>query len=378
MISRFAFPTNIVFGPGAVREVGGLALGLGARKPLIVTDPGVAKAGLVAPVQASLGDVGLSCAVFQGVDPNPTEANVEAGLEVFRREGCDLIVAVGGGSALDTGKAIRLRATHDGPFEQYDDNIGGDKLIRNDMPPMIAVATTAGTGSDVGRSAVITCRATDRKTVFFSPFLMPNYAVADPELTVVMPPRITAATGMDALTHCVEAYLARPYHPMADAIALGGIRLCNKSLRRAVEKGTDLEARGDMMMAAMMGATAFQKGLGVVHSLAHPLSTIAGMHHGTANAVLLPPVLEFNAPAVPDRLADIAGVLDLPRTPQALVQWVRELNQALGILPRLSEYGVTAEMIPGLVEKALQDGCHVNNPRPASPDDMRRLYEEAM
>ena len=218
----------------------------------------------------------------------------------------------------------------------------------------------------------------NRKTVFFSPYLMPNYAVCDPELTVSMPPRITAATGMDALTHCVEAYLAKPYHPMADAIALGGIRLCQKSLRFAVEDGKDLEARGDMMMAAMMGATAFQKGLGAVHSLAHPLSSIGGMHHGTANAVLLPPVLEFNAQAVPGKLSDIADTLNLRSDPDSVIEWVRNLNRDLGIPPRLRDYAINADMIPPMVEKAMQDGCHVNNPRPCTAEDMRHLYESAL
>jgi 4-hydroxybutyrate dehydrogenase len=378
MISRFSFPTNVVFGPGSVREVGGLAKGLGAKRALIVTDAGVSGAGLVSPVQESLTQAGVNCAVFEGVEPNPTEGNIEVGVEAFRDDGCDIVIAVGGGSALDGGKAVKLRVTHTGPFEQYDDNIGGDRLIRRDMPPLIAVPTTAGTGSEVGRSTVIICRATDRKTVFFSPYLMPDYAVCDPEITVTLPARITAATGMDALTHCVEAYLAKPYHPMADAIALGGIRLCGKSLRRAVEDGRDLEARTDMMMAAMMGATAFQKGLGVVHSLAHPLSSVAGMHHGTANAVLLPPVLEFNAVVVPERLADIATVLELRREPQEVIDWVRDLNRAIGIAGHLREYGVAEGLIPSMVEKAMQDGCHVNNPRACTADDMRRLYEAAL
>ena len=368
----------MVFGAGAVRETGLLAKSLGARHALIVTDKGVNRVGLTSPVQSALESSGIACTVFDGVDPNPIEANVEAGLDVYRNAGCDIIVGLGGGSPLDGAKAIKLRATHDGPFEQYDDNIGGDALIRDDMPPLLAIPTTAGTGSEVGRSTVITCRVTDRKTVFFSPCLMPNFAICDPELTVGMPPMITAATGMDALTHNLEAYVAKPYHPMADGIALAGIRLCNKSLRKAVEHGGDLEARADMMMAAAMGATAFQKGLGVTHSLAHPLSSIAGMHHGTANAVLLPYVIDFNEEACWRLLSDIADVIGVEKEPGTVAKWVRDLNAAIGIPDKLSAFGVTAEMIPAMVDKATQDGCHVNNPKACTAEDMRKLYEAAL
>lgn len=378
MISRFSFPTNIVFGRKAVEHTGALAVRLGAKRALIVTDPGVAAAGLIAPVRKSLEGSGLEVAVFDAVSPNPTEANVDAGVAAYEDAGAEILVGLGGGSPMDAAKAIRFRVTHGGPLEQYDDNIGGDALITRDIPPMLAIPTTAGTGSEVGRSSVIICRSNERKTVFFSPFLMPDYALCDPELTVGMPPHITAATGMDALTHSVEAYLAKPYHPMADAIALGGIRLCGQSLAAAVADGGDLEARADMMMAATMGATAFQKGLGVTHSLAHPLSSIYGMHHGLTNAVLLPHVLEFNHSACPQRCLDIAKTLDLPHRPDVLAQWVRELNSTIGIKPRLSAYGVEAAGIPAMVEKAMQDGCHLNNPRPCTPDDMRRLYEAAL
>jgi alcohol dehydrogenase class IV len=224
---------------------------------------------------------------------------------------------------------------------------------------------------------VITCRANDRKTVIFSPYLMANWAVCDPELTLGLPARVTATTGMDALTHCVEAWLAKPYHPMCDAIALHGAELCARSLRCAVNNGADLDARGDMMMAAMMGATAFQKGLGVTHSLAHPLSTIAGMHHGTANAVMLPHVLEFNYPACPERFAALARVLGLAG-PEAVAGWVREMNAAVGIPARLRDHGVQGEMVPAMVVKAMEDGCHLNNPRPCTADDMRALYLAAL
>ena len=378
MISRFSFPTRIVFGEGAVQEVGTLAAGLGAKRALIVADRGVVAVGLTEPVAKSLASAGIEHRVFDGISPNPTEENVDTGAAAYRNFGADLVVGVGGGSALDGAKAVRLRATHDLPLDRYDDNIGGDALIRDDMPPMIAIPTTAGTGSEVGRSTVIVCRANERKTVIFSPHLMADFAVCDPVLTAGMPPQITAATGMDALTHNIESYLATGYHPMADGIALAGIRHCARSLQRAVECGSDLGARADMMMAAMMGATAFQKGLGVAHSLAHPLSTIAGMHHGMANAVVLPYTVDFNASACPERFADIAQVLDLPRTPEAISGWVRALNASIGIPDNLRGFGVTEAMIAPMVAKALEDGCWRSNPRPCTAEDIEALYRAAL
>ena len=237
------------------------------------------------------------------------EKNVEDGLEAYRRGNCDGVIGLGGGSPLDAAKAIRLVATHPFPLEQYDDQLDGAARIHANVPPMIAIATTAGTGSEVGRSTVIILEATDRKTVIFSPHLMPNVALADPELTLGMPPKITAGTGLDALTHNVEAYLALGYHPLCDAIALQGAKLAIQNLPRAVQDGNDLEARSNMMMAAMMGAVAFQKGLGAVHSLAHPLSSIAHLHHGTTNGILLPHVLEFNRSVLPK---DACAILPSP------------------------------------------------------------------
>jgi alcohol dehydrogenase class IV len=378
MISRFSFPTRIVFGVGAVQEVGDLAKKVGGTRALIVTDKGVAAAGLIAPVQQALEAAGVPSVVFDGVAPNPTEANVDEGIAAYRGAGSDFIIGVGGGSPLDGAKAIRLRVTHTLPLEEYDDNIGGDAKIKNDMPPMLALPTTAGTGSEVGRSTVIICKANDRKTVIFSPYLMADYALCDPQMTAGMPPIITAATGMDAFTHNIESYLAPPYHPLSDAVSLYGMMLCGKSLRRAVENGQDLDARGDMMMAAIMGATAFQKGLGVTHSLAHPLSSIGGMHHGMANAVLLPYVLEFNTESCPQKYLDIAKTLDLPAKPEAVTQWVRDLNASIGVPAKLGSFGITPDMIPAMVEKALLDGCYLTNPRTCTADDMRALYAAAL
>ncbi|MBI4553493.1 MAG: iron-containing alcohol dehydrogenase [Candidatus Latescibacteria bacterium] len=386
MLSYFSFPTRIVFGPGAIGALGGVVQEFTIRRPLVVTDRGVAQAGLLDRVVAGLEASGAVCAVFDGVDPNPTEENVAAGISRYREHGCDGIVAVGGGSPLDAGKAIRLKTTHDRPLAEYDDFKDGARWVRPDLPPMIAIPTTAGTGSEVGRSAVIVLKETDRKTVIFSPYLMPTVAVCDPELTRRLPKGLTAATGADALTHNIEAYLATGYHPLCDGIALHGTALASRYLPRAVASGEDdLEARTQMMMAAIMGATAFQKGLGATHSLAHPLSSVAGLHHGLANAILLPHVLRFNAEVAADRLRDLAAAMAIDvsgRSPQEAaadaIHAIQSLFRGIGIPVRLSEAGVTAAIIPALVAKAMQDGCHLSNPRPCSAKDFQSLYEAAL
>jgi 4-hydroxybutyrate dehydrogenase len=292
---------------------------------------------------------------------------------------------VGGGSPLDAAKVIRLGTTHLLPLEQYDDQLNGSEKISANLPPMIAVATTSGTGSEVGRSAVILLKATDRKTVIFSPHLIPDIAIDDPELTVGMPPWLTAGTGVDALTHNIEAYLAKGYHPLCDAIALHGVRLASENLAAAFREGRDLTARTGMMMASLMGAVAFQKGLGVTHSLAHPLSSINGLHHGTTNGVLLPYVLEFNRETSEDRLRDLgcAMGMDVARQPasqaaEAAIHRVRELLKEVGIPEHLSELGVRREMIGALASKAMEDACHLLNPRLCGEAEMVTLYEQAL
>lgn len=382
-ISTFAFPTRIIFGAGSVNAIGEEISKHGIQKPLLVTDPGVVKAGLVGRVAQAMP--GIQFALFDSVSPNPTEKNVLEGIERYRQEHCDGIVALGGGSPLDAGKVIRLGVTHPLPLDRYDDQLNGGDKIGSNLPPMIAVATTSGTGSEVGRSAVILLESTDRKTVIFSPHLIPNVAIDDPELTVGMPPAITAGTGLDALTHNVEAYLAKGYHPMCDAIALHGTRLAARSLAAAVHNGSDLQARTDMMMAAVMGAVAFQKGLGVVHSLAHPLSSIAGLHHGTTNGVLLPYALEFNRTVVEDRIRDLAVAMDLDvaglsvaDAATAAISHVRDLLREIGVPEHLSALGIRQEIIPALSAKAMEDACHLLNPRPCTLSDMTALYEAAL
>lgn len=382
-ISTFSFPTRVIFGAGALAGLGTEIRRFGMQRPLLVTDSGVARTGHVDRVKAAAA--GVTPAVFEGVSPNPTEADILEGLERYRLGQCDSLIALGGGSPLDAAKVIRLAATHPLPLEQYDDQRDGSSRINSDLPPLIAIPTTAGTGSEVGRSAVIVLKATDRKTVIFSPYLIPNVALDDPELTMAMPPAITAGTGLDALTHNVEAYLAKGYHPMCDAIALSGTRLAVQNLAAAVHRGRDLGARSNMMMASMMGAVAFQKGLGAVHSLAHPLSSIGGLHHGTTNGVLLPYVMEFNRPACEDRIRDLALAMDLDvaREPvaqaaTAAIERVRALLREVGVPDRLSRLGIERPMIPALSKKALEDACHLSNPRSCTEADMARLYELAL
>ncbi len=384
-ISVFSFPTRIVFGPGALRELGAEAERLGIERPLLVTDAGVVACGIAERVDSQARAAGLRPALFSDVNPNPVENNVHDGLEAYRRENCDGVIGLGGGSPLDTAKAIRLVATHPFPLEQYDDQLDGGAKIRAGLPPMIAIATTAGTGSEVGRSTVIILKSNDRKTVIFSPHLMPDVAIADPELTLGMPPKITAGTGLDALTHNVEAYLARGFHPLCDAIALQGARLAFQNLPRAVRNGRDLEARSNMLMAAMMGAVAFQKGLGAVHSLAHPLSSIANLHHGTVNGILLPHVLEFNREVSEERLRDLAVAMEIQTSGRstaesaaALIARLRKFLEEVDIPPTLGALGIRVEMIPLLAKKAMEDACHQSNPRACSESDMVALYQRAL
>ena len=372
-LSTWSFPTTIVFGPKAVESIAAHAKRIGGTRALLVCDAGVVKVGIADKVKAILEKEGVPTRVFDGVDPNPIEKNVFDGVDAYKAHGANVVVSVGGGSPLDAGKLIALKTTHDHPLVDYDDATGGDQFIGSNVPPIITVPTTAGTGSDVGRSGVVTLPATGRKTVIFSPYLLAKVAILDPELTVSMPARITAATGFDALTHCLEAYCSSGDHPMADAIALGGLELCAKFLARAVEKGDDIEARGAMMKAAMMGAVAFQKGLGACHSLAHPLSSEKGMHHGLANALCLPAVVEHNESVIPERLDRVRRTLD--DKAKSAKEAVSALRAKLGLPGGLAAEGVTKADIPKLADKAFEDACHRSNPKPVTRDDLARLYE---
>ncbi|WP_044889608.1 iron-containing alcohol dehydrogenase [Myxococcus hansupus] len=382
-VTEMAWPTRIVFGAGALLRLPAHTQRLGIQRPLLVTDAGVVKAGLAARVVDVLKTAGLQCEVFDRVEPNPTERDVFAGLETYRAHGCDGIVALGGGSALDAGKLIQLLTTHEPPLSRYDDAKGGDQYVRDDLPPLIAIPTTAGTGSEVGRSGVVTLEDTGRKTVIFSPHLLPRAAICDPELTLGLPPGVTAATGMDAFTHCLEAYLANGFHPLADAVAIDGIHRVGRSLEVAVRDGKDLAARTDMMVAAMEGAMAFQKGLGACHALAHALTPISNLHHGLANAVVLPVVMEFNRAVCTARLARVAVALgDTTNAREEVlasnaIDRVRKLNAAVGIPSRLRDVGVQEKDLPRIAEKAFQDASHLCNPRKVTEADLLAMARES-
>lgn len=390
-VTTFSFPTTIDFGVGALNGLGGRIAELGASRPLVVTDSGMLETEAFDMVRSALDSAGIQFVVFGGVEPNPTDENVDAGVSAFKYDGCDIVVAVGGGSAMDVGKTIRLHTTHTAPLSHYDDARNGASLIRSEMPPMIAIPTTAGTGSEVGRSAVITIGEVGRKVVIFSPHLIADVAVCDPVLTVGLPPRLTASTGMDAMSHNLEALAAKGYHPMCDAIALQGIALVGGNLRKAVDDGKDLLARHNMMMAAMMGAIAFQKGLGAAHSLAHPLSTEMGMQHGLANAIVLPHVVAFNRDAAREAYVRAAHYLGLNRIsssdPSAdtdsqdivdtFIDALEQLNADIGLPATLSAAGVSADDLPTLADKAYEDGCHPLNPRACTRDDLLALYQAA-
>lgn len=379
----WSFPTRILFGEDSVKELGTEAKRLGATCALVVSDPGVVKAGILEPVEEALDGAGIKHARFTEISSNPYEAELLAGAEAFKSAGADLVVAVGGGSALDIGKLIRLAATHPLPLEQYDDAIGGDSKITLPMAPMIAVATTAGTGSEVGRSGVVTLASTKRKTVIFSPKLLANVAILDPALTKGLPPFTTAATGFDAFTHCIEAYCALGDHPMADAIAMAGIRLVWQNLDRVVSEPDDLVARGNMLKASMMGAVAFQKGLGACHSLAHPLSAEHELHHGLANALCLPAVLDFNRSAIFAKLARIARAIGVRGEDEETLAFecsgaVRALRRRVGLPNGLHAVGIPEDDLGRLAELAMEDACHTLNPRPCTKEDMLSLYRASM
>jgi 4-hydroxybutyrate dehydrogenase len=375
-ISTISYLTTVKFGFGAVATLKPALGEFALKRPLVITDKGVRAAGIVATVAAAAGLE--NAPVYDGVETNPTEASVHEALAVYREEDCDGIVAVGGGSPIDLAKATALLATHQGPLSAYAAIEGGVARIRSDMPPVIALPTTSGTGAEVGRAAVIVL-SDGRKLGLISPYLFPRLAICDPDLTLGMPAWLTAATGMDALTHCVETYLAPAVNPPADAIALDGLRRCGTHLERAVGNGQDREARWEMMMAAMEGAMAFQKGLGAVHAMSHALGALPGLrlHHGTLNAVLLPVVLRFNAPVVGTRIARLVDTLGLPAGTD-LATWIEGLNARLGMPANLAALGVAAEALDGCAALAAKDHTSPTNPRPASVADYRAMLQATL
>ncbi len=321
--------------------------------------------------------------VREEIEGSCWEDDIEKGAQAFHDNQCDSIIALGGGSPMDAAKVIKIAATHEGPLAQYDDSLGGDKLISNEMPPLFAIPTTAGTGSEVGRCGVIIMRKTGKKTIFFAPQLMPNIAVLDPMVTVKLPQHITVATGIDALTHCLEAYLAPGFHPMADGIALEGISLVLSELPKACKDGSDLKARGKMLMAATMGATAFQKGLGMVHSLAHPLSSQFHLHHGLANALLLPYALKFMENKLSD--ADLSRLKNVQALFKANGIEGENLSDccsfffgSLGVKFGLKQHGINENSIDKLSEEAFSDTCHQSNIIPVNENDLATVYRASL
>jgi alcohol dehydrogenase len=377
--ANWNYPTAVRFGAGRIAELAEAVKLAGFARPLVVTDPKLAAMPMVQEAVDVLAAAGLPAKLFSDIQPNPVEANLDAGLAAFRAGGHDGVVAFGGGSALDAGKLVAFMAGQERPvwdFEDVGDNWTSAKT--QGIAPVVAVPTTAGTGSEVGRAAVITNAATRSKKIIFHPAMMPKVAICDPELTVGMPPLITAGTGMDALAHCLEAYCAPSYHPLADGIAVEGIRLVKDNLTRAVKDGGDLDARANMMAAAAMGATAFQKGLGAIHALSHPIGALYDSHHGLTNAVLMPYVLAFNRKAIEDKVKRLAAAIGLRPNFRAVLAWVLELRTAIGIPHTLRDLGVGDERIDTIVTMAPEDPTAGGNPLPLDKRAARTILRRAL
>ncbi len=378
VISQFNFPTKIRFGAGVIAELPAYLKDNNLSKPLVVTDPNVANLPFFKHILQDLQAKGISVEVFSDIHKNPVKSDVYKGDEAYYGTHRDCIIGIGGGAAIDVARAILLRINHREDLFKYDDLIGGDIFVTNDVPHFITIPTTAGTGSEVGRSAIIADDETHQKKILFSPKLLAKIIFADPLLTMDLPPFITAATGMDALTHNMEAFLAKNWHPMCDGIALEGIALIHDSLEKAVNNPT-VDARSKMLIASLMGAVAFQKGLGVVHSLAHPLSSLLDTHHGLANAVNIPYGMKFNIAGFEDKFKRIAQTLNLrKKNGEAVVQYLFDLNSKVNIPHRLRDIGVKSEHIETLADLAIADFAHPNNPKPVSREDFKNLYLEAL
>ena len=377
-IYQYNFPTIVRFGPGSSKELGDYLLKNNLLKPLVVTDPVVAQLEFFKSILADLKKKNISVEVFYELHKNPVKSDVYNGTDVYDHTKRDSIIGIGGGVALDVARAIVLRVNHREDLFKYDDLIGGDVYVTNDVPHFITIPTTAGTGSEVGRSAIIADDVTHQKKILFSPKLLAKIVFADPLLTMDLPGPVTAATGMDALTHNMEAFLAKMPHPLCEGIALEGIRLIDESLEKAVNK-PDLESRSKMLVASLMGAVAFQKGLGVVHSLAHPLSSLLDTHHGLANAVNIPYGMEFNIEGFEEKFSRIARTLKLQKeTGEAVVKYLFDLNTKIGIPHKLSSIGVKNDHIETLSDLAIADFAHPNNPKPVTREDFRELYLKAL
>lgn len=379
LVGNWSYPTAIKFGAGRIKELPEACAATGMKNPLLVTDKGLADLPITKSTLDIMEAAGLGRGLFFEVDPNPNEKNLEAGVKAYNSGGHDGVIAFGGGSGLDLGKMVAFMAGQTRPVWDFEDV--GDWWTRADadvIAPIIAVPTTAGTGSEVGRASVITNSETHAKKIIFHPKVLPSVVICDPELTVGMPGFITAGTGLDAFAHCVEAFSSPHYHPMSQGIALEGMRLVKDYLPRAFENGSDIEARAHMMSAAAMGATAFQKGLGAIHAMSHPIGAVFNTHHGTTNAVCMPAVLDFNAPAIADRFYTAAAYLGIEGGFDGFRAFVKEFNDSLGIPGNLSALGVTEDAIPELVKGAIVDPSCGGNPIELTEENLTGLFKAAL
>lgn len=372
----YSYPTQIEYGPGAMKDFTSIVKDRGLKKGLIVTDKGIEKVGTAQQLKDYFSELGIDAVIFSDVKSNPTEENVLAGTDVYKSTGCDFIVALGGGSPIDAGKTMKVMATHDGPLEKYDDMKGGDKYIQNNMPPFYAIPTTAGTGSEVGRSSVI--NVNNKKTIIYSPYMMPDIAVLDPLITVSLPAKLTAATGVDAFVHNLEAYIMETFHPMADGMAKEAMGMCVKNLNVAVNNGSDILARGNMLMASAMGAIAFQKGLGLNHSIAHALGVIYDMHHGLANAVVLTEVMRYNLSrdTTREKYASLGAIFGVANDAEAVIEAIDKWLISLGMNKKLSECGIGSDKFEELEAYALEDPCCPLNPKKVEIGDVLSILKK--
>ncbi|UWP89781.1 iron-containing alcohol dehydrogenase [Aliiroseovarius crassostreae] len=376
LVGNWSYPTTVKFGAGRIRELPEACAQAGIKRPLLVTDKGLADLPITQATLDIMEAAGLGRGMFSDVDPNPSEINLHAGVEAYKAGGHDGVIAFGGGSGLDLGKMVAFYAGQTRPIWDFEDI--GDWWTRADadaIAPIIAVPTTAGTGSEVGRASIITNSLTHEKKIIFHPKVLPSVVIADPELTMGMPKFITAGTGLDAFAHCVEAFSSPHYHPMSQGIAIEGMRLVIDYLPRAYADGTDLEARAHMMSAAAMGATAFQKGLGAIHALSHPVGAIFNTHHGTTNAVCMPAVLEFNAAEIADRFDRVAGYLGVNGGFKGFQSFVQAFNDSFEIPRKLSEMGVSTDQMDALVEGAIKDPSCGGNPVELTRENLRTLFD---
>ena len=375
--ANWSYPTAIRFGAGRISEIADACFVAGIKKPLLVTDRGLAGMEITQKTLNLLDDAGLGRAIFADVDPNPNEKNAAAGVAAYKAGNHDGVVAFGGGSGLDLGKVVAFLAGQSRPIWDFEDIDDWWTRANSDViAPIVAIPTTAGTGSEVGRASVITNSITQQKKIIFHPKFLPTVVICDPELTVGMPKFITAGTGLDAFAHCVEAYCSPHYHPMSQGMALEGMRLVKEYLPRAYSDGTDLEARSHMMSAAAMGATAFQKGLGAIHALSHPIGAIYHTHHGTTNAVCMPAVLKFNKPAIKDTLAEAANYLGISGGFVGFCKFVDELNDSLAIPKSLAGLGIDNPDIERIISGALIDPSTGGNPIKMTEENTRKLIIE--